>query len=149
MSDRPLVQLILTRIREFMREPDHLFWVLVFPILLAAGLGLAFRNRPAEILKVAVVSAELERLEEPPRIAASAAAAESTPHCSGVDALKTVNCLSLASASCSAAGPIAHPMRQPVQERVFPAPLSVSVRSPIPGSVASLTCMAGSKTMCS
>lgn len=61
MSDRPLVQLILTRIREFMREPDHLFWVLVFPVLLAAGLGLAFRNRPAEILKVAVLSAELER----------------------------------------------------------------------------------------
>jgi ABC-type multidrug transport system permease subunit len=33
--------------------------VFVFPILLAGGLGLAFRNRPAEVLKIATVTPEL------------------------------------------------------------------------------------------
>jgi ABC-2 type transport system permease protein len=58
-AEHALVQLTLTRFREFLREPEALFWVFVFPILLAAGLGLAFRNRPAEVLKVATVSPQL------------------------------------------------------------------------------------------
>jgi ABC-2 type transport system permease protein len=57
-TNHPLVQLTIVRFLEFMREPEVLFWVFVFPILLAAGLGIAFRNRPAEILKVAVVGPE-------------------------------------------------------------------------------------------
>jgi ABC-type polysaccharide/polyol phosphate export permease len=55
-ADHALVQLTLVRFLEFIREPEALFWVFVFPILLAAGLGLAFRNRPADILKIAVAS---------------------------------------------------------------------------------------------
>jgi ABC-2 type transport system permease protein len=51
-----IVQLTLTRFREFYREPEAVFWVFVFPILLAAGLGIAFRNRPAEASRIAVVS---------------------------------------------------------------------------------------------
>jgi ABC-type multidrug transport system permease subunit len=43
-------------VREFVREPEAIFWVFVFPILLAAVLGLAFRNRPPEPLPVAVVA---------------------------------------------------------------------------------------------
>ncbi len=58
-ADHPLVQLTLVRFREFVREPEALFWVFVFPILLAAGLGIAFRNRPAEVLQIAVVTPEL------------------------------------------------------------------------------------------
>jgi ABC-type multidrug transport system permease subunit len=54
--DHPLVQLTLVRFREFLREPEALFWVFVFPILLAAGLGIAFRNRPADVLPVAAVT---------------------------------------------------------------------------------------------
>jgi len=57
----PLVQLTLVRFREFMREPEALFWVFIFPILLAAGLGIAFRNRPADVLKIAAVTPELAR----------------------------------------------------------------------------------------
>ncbi|MGD0201604.1 MAG: ABC transporter permease [Bryobacteraceae bacterium] len=57
--DRPLVQLTLVRFREFWREPEALFWVFVFPILLAAGLGIAFRNRPAETLHIGAANAEL------------------------------------------------------------------------------------------
>jgi ABC-type multidrug transport system permease subunit len=55
MIDHPLTQLTLVRFREFIREPEAVFWVFVFPLLLAAGLGLAFRNTPAEVLNVAVV----------------------------------------------------------------------------------------------
>ena len=59
LADHALVQLTLTRFREFLREPEALFWVFIFPILLAAGLGLAFRNRPPDVLKIAAVSPEL------------------------------------------------------------------------------------------
>ncbi|MDQ6663440.1 MAG: ABC transporter permease [Acidobacteriota bacterium] len=55
-SDRPLVQLTIVRFKEFWREPEAVFWSFVFPILLAAGLGIAFRNRPAEVLKVGAVA---------------------------------------------------------------------------------------------
>ena len=40
----PLWILTLTRIREFVREPEAVFWVFVFPVLLAMVLGVAFRN---------------------------------------------------------------------------------------------------------
>jgi ABC-2 type transport system permease protein len=56
-----LMQLTQVRFREFVREPEAMFWVFIFPILLAAGLGLAFRNRPADVLKIAVVTPELAR----------------------------------------------------------------------------------------
>jgi ABC-2 type transport system permease protein len=59
--DHPLVQLTLVRMREFLREPEALFWVFVFPILLAAGLGIAFRNRPADVLQIATVTPQLAR----------------------------------------------------------------------------------------
>lgn len=54
--DRSIVQLTLVRFREFIRQPEAVFWTFVFPILLAVGLGLAFRSRPAEKPRVAVVS---------------------------------------------------------------------------------------------
>jgi ABC-2 type transport system permease protein len=59
VADHPLVQLTLVRFREFLREPEALFWVFVFPLLLAAGLGVAFRNRPADVLKIATVTPAL------------------------------------------------------------------------------------------
>ena len=48
-----LTELTLARIRELTREPEALFWVFVFPILLTAILALAFRSRPPEALPVA------------------------------------------------------------------------------------------------
>jgi ABC-type multidrug transport system permease subunit len=49
------VHLTLTRFREFLREPEAVFWTFVFPLLLASGLALAFRSRPAESVKVGVL----------------------------------------------------------------------------------------------
>jgi ABC-2 type transport system permease protein len=56
--DHPLVQLTLVRYREFFREPEAVFWVFVFPVLLTAGLGLAFRNQAPERTRVAIVEGE-------------------------------------------------------------------------------------------
>ncbi len=58
-TDHALAQLTFVRVREFIREPEALFWSLAFPVLLAAGLGVAFRNRPPDVLKIAVVTPEL------------------------------------------------------------------------------------------
>ena len=51
---RPLVELTLVRFREFTREPEAVFWVFVFPMLLAFALGIAFRNQPPTRPRVAV-----------------------------------------------------------------------------------------------
>jgi ABC transporter DrrB family efflux protein len=44
----PLGQLIVARLREFYREPEVIFWVYGFPLILALGLGIAFKNREPE-----------------------------------------------------------------------------------------------------
>ncbi|HKP77111.1 MAG TPA: hypothetical protein VJT67_16385, partial [Longimicrobiaceae bacterium] len=55
MSDfSPLRELVLTRIRAFLREPEALFWTFVFPILMAVGLGVAFREKPVDRAAVGV-----------------------------------------------------------------------------------------------
>ena len=55
MRDHPLVQLTLSQLRGFWREPEAVFWVFVFPVLLAFALGIAFRNKGPEIIPVGVV----------------------------------------------------------------------------------------------
>ena len=50
-------ELFLCRMRQFYREPEAIFWTYGFPILLTAGLGIAFRNRPPERVEVAVEDA--------------------------------------------------------------------------------------------
>jgi ABC-2 type transport system permease protein len=48
--------LLGARMKELKREPEVIFWVFGFPILLALGLGIAFRNKPADVTSVAIVS---------------------------------------------------------------------------------------------
>ncbi len=50
-----LRELTRARILEFVREPEAVFWVFVFPVLLAVALGIAFRSKPAGRTPVAVV----------------------------------------------------------------------------------------------
>jgi ABC-2 type transport system permease protein len=47
--------LVMVRMKELQREPEVVFWVFGFPLLLALGLGIAFRNRPADVTSIAVV----------------------------------------------------------------------------------------------
>jgi ABC-type multidrug transport system permease subunit len=54
-----LYQLTLVRFRLILREPEAIFWIFIFPILLAVGLGIAFRNRPADVLQVGATTTQL------------------------------------------------------------------------------------------
>src|ERR1700681_3135631 len=47
--------LLMARMLELKREPEVVFWVFVFPLLLALGLGIAFRNKPGDAASVAIV----------------------------------------------------------------------------------------------
>ena len=68
--DGALAQLTLLRYREFVREPEALFWALVFPVLLTTGLGVAFRNQPEPLVRVAATTPALAAaLSGEPRLA--------------------------------------------------------------------------------
>lgn len=56
LAGQPLVQLTLAKIRLQMREHEVLFWVFLFPVLLAGALGVAFRNQGESEIRVAVVA---------------------------------------------------------------------------------------------
>jgi len=73
-TERPLAQLTLVRLREVIREPEAIFWIFLFPVLMTAGLGLAFRSKPEAASKVAVLAGSpwsretVERLKANPLI---------------------------------------------------------------------------------
>lgn len=71
------------RLLAFAREPGAIFWVFVFPVLLAVALGTAFRTRPPEDGRVAVVAggreaaaAQAELTDSPGLVASLLPAAE-------------------------------------------------------------------------
>ena len=50
----PFLELVRSRIVEFCREPEALFWVYGFPLLMVLSLGIAFRQQPLQQLRVDV-----------------------------------------------------------------------------------------------
>ena len=60
--DYPLTQLTLVRIREFIREPEAVFWVFVFPMLMAVALGIAFRNTAPDLVQVGITGSNASAL---------------------------------------------------------------------------------------
>ena len=48
--------LLGARLKELAREPEVVFWIFIFPLLLAFGLGIAFRNKPADVSRVAIAA---------------------------------------------------------------------------------------------
>src|SRR5262249_29521769 len=46
-------------LKEFLREPEAIFWVYGFPFLMTAALGVAFRNRPVDQIVVDIVDGPL------------------------------------------------------------------------------------------
>ncbi|MGD0730901.1 MAG: ABC transporter permease [Terracidiphilus sp.] len=87
-----LYQLTQVRFRLLLREPEAVFWIFIFPILLAVGLGIAFRNRPADVLPVAATTTQLtQALARDPGLTASA-----MDEAAGTHALSTGSILLLA-----------------------------------------------------
>ena len=78
-SFHPLVELTATRVREFLREREAVFWVFVFPVLMTFALGIAFRNTAPDKTFVAIegtasdakVSATANMLSRSPDITAT------------------------------------------------------------------------------
>lgn len=54
MNSGPLLQLTLARLREWVREPEALFWAFVFPILMSVAMAVAFPSGGARPLVVGV-----------------------------------------------------------------------------------------------
>jgi hypothetical protein len=50
----PLRELTLVRMREFLREPEAVFWVFAFPVIMTCALGVAFRSRADDPVIVGV-----------------------------------------------------------------------------------------------
>ena len=50
----PLVALTRARVLEFIREPEAVFWVFAFPVIMAVVLGFAFRDHAPDKLPVGV-----------------------------------------------------------------------------------------------
>lgn len=82
----PLAELVKARLREFLREPGYVFWVFGFPLLLAVGLGLAFRDKKPEPPRIAVV-AEAERSHVAALLASRRVVAETLPRAEAERAL--------------------------------------------------------------
>src|SRR5947209_2613346 len=77
----PLWELTIARVRETLREPEVIFWVFIFPILLVFALGIAFRNTGPQKIRVAV-----ERNET--AASASAQAADALSRSSDLDVVE-------------------------------------------------------------
>lgn len=80
----PLWELTVFRIKDAVRDPMALFWTFVFPIFVAVGLGLAFREGPLAPQRVALACADEAlcasasgRLAAEPRIAITRVALQS------------------------------------------------------------------------
>lgn len=50
----PVTQLFIARFREFIRQPEAVFWSYVFPLVMMIALGLAFRSQPVEAVAIVV-----------------------------------------------------------------------------------------------
>ncbi len=61
VREHPLYQLTVTRLVEFYREPEAVFWVYIFPLLMTVGLGIAFRSEPVVRVVIDVVDGPYAR----------------------------------------------------------------------------------------
>jgi ABC-2 type transport system permease protein len=57
----PLIELTIARIKEFIREPEAIFWVFAFPILLTMALGYAFQEKAPDRIPVGVAEGAMAK----------------------------------------------------------------------------------------
>src|SRR5262245_19900862 len=53
-ASHPLIELTKSRFREFLREPEAVFWVFAFPVIMTCALGIAFRSSAGQSIIVGV-----------------------------------------------------------------------------------------------
>jgi len=53
---RGFLALFNTRMKELAREPEAVFWIFVFPLIMAVGLGIAFRSTPPQPSRIVVAA---------------------------------------------------------------------------------------------
>ena len=53
-AQHPLIELTLARLREFVREPEALFWSFFFPIVMSVAMAIAFPSRGSQPVRVGV-----------------------------------------------------------------------------------------------
>jgi ABC-type multidrug transport system permease subunit len=59
-AHHPIVELTLTRVREFVREPEAVFWAFIFPIVMSLVMATAFPSRDARPVPVAIAEGSAE-----------------------------------------------------------------------------------------
>src|SRR5947207_1770112 len=59
----PIIELVIVRTKEFLRETEAVFWVFGFPLLLALALGFAFRDKPPDRVPVAIIDSPTAQQE--------------------------------------------------------------------------------------
>jgi ABC-type multidrug transport system permease subunit len=52
----PIIELTLARLREFVREPEALFWMFLFPIVLSVAMAIAFPASGGQTVRVGVIA---------------------------------------------------------------------------------------------
>src|SRR5256714_6984712 len=52
----PIIELVVVRTKEFLRETEAIFWVFGFPLLLALALGFAFRAKAPDKILIGVAA---------------------------------------------------------------------------------------------
>ena len=52
----PIIELTLARLREFVREPEALFWMFLFPIVLSVAMAIAFPAGGGQSVRVGVIA---------------------------------------------------------------------------------------------
>jgi len=53
---KPFVQLVIIRFLEFIRQPGIIFWAIIFPVMMAWVLGVAFGKKSELMITIALVS---------------------------------------------------------------------------------------------
>jgi ABC-type multidrug transport system permease subunit len=52
----PIIELTLARLREFVREPEALFWMFLFPIVMSVAMAIAFPAGGGQAVRVGVIA---------------------------------------------------------------------------------------------
>jgi ABC-2 type transport system permease protein len=106
-SPHPLAALTKARVLEFVREPEALFWVFAFPILMAVVLGFAFRDRPTDKVAVGVAGeANFSQLAGKPLAAPALTVRVFSTVAEGLEALRTGKIALLVENNADPLGPL-------------------------------------------